>query len=175
MNASPWLRRASVTIADLPTEASALEATLALMDRHALEGARDPLVAAWAVRAVSGCRKDARCSAARLLEAVRRLAWTPDPKGLERVANARWTLEVGGGDCDDLAVLFAAGAVAVGQRVAWILGSTWANTVPSHVLPAVAVAPDRWFPAEVSSRTIPTGRLDPRMQVMRVRPVRGFP
>lgn len=158
-------------IASFPDQAAALEHTIATMRQLARMGAHHAAVRGLALGAVSRCApRDGACEVEQLARVVRRLRYTPDPRWADHVSAPEYTLEVGGGDCDDLAVVFAALCLATGRRCAFLLGSARAP-MPTHVLAAAAVG-GRWVPVETSSRSLPVGRLPRGFRLMRVEEVR---
>lgn len=126
-------------------------AAVMVLDRHALDWGKDPLdVASFIVPRSAGVGAHVRVARAALaeaehplaepvalFEALRGLRYQPDaanphsPEELDDVRFPAETLADGGGDCDDLAVLYAALLEEAGWRSALV-------QVPGHVLAAVA-------------------------------------
>ena len=105
----------------LPSGDQGTRKTLEAMRRLVDTGSRDPYVRAVVIRhlrssAVGDHNYDAQVTA--WFRYVRdRILFVNDPAGTEWVQSPRVTLDVGGGDCDDRAVLLAAGLKSIGIPV----------------------------------------------------------
>lgn len=163
----PTLARAGVSLAEYPTNSEAVRAMVTEMRNAARAGCVDPLVRAFAIRAVRACGAVAQlCQARALLAETRRaLAYVPDPNRADQIAPARWTLVAGGGDCDDLSAFLAAAACSIGLPAAFVIGSARAST-PTHVLVALGVD-GQWRWADPSSDDLPLGNPGPGFRGMR--------
>lgn len=141
-------------------------ARLATLRQIALSAGRDPRLATLAVQILraSGVRpREHRRAAAALLRFVQtRIFYVNEPG--ERLQDPLYTLRVGYGDCDDMAILLAALCeslrlpwrfVISGRRndkvVRWIEGTPYQHANWSHIYLAIGnrpFAPTRWWFAE---------------------------
>lgn len=123
------------------------ERTVAVMIRLALAGALDARVLEWARTGVAPgrCAPAAdRCRARALCRWIARTGrYVPDPRHAELLTHpgelaaqwGRWGYFVG--DCDDFAILAAAGALAVGLHVRYVV-LDWPGVLPGgHVFAEV--------------------------------------
>lgn len=117
---------------------------------------RSPMIRQLAIRAMRSRtpppRSDAQRAAALLSWARSRVLYVPDIYQTETLQSPRVTLRMGGGDCDDHAVLLGALLRATGQRVR-LTASGFGSL--SHVFPEVALD-GRWYAAD---STLPDAKL----------------
>jgi transglutaminase-like putative cysteine protease len=129
--------------------------TVDAMRRLVEQGARDPYVRAAVIRhlrssAVGDHNVDAQVRA--WFSYVRdRILFVNDPTGGEWLQAARVTLDVGGGDCDDRAILLAAGLKSIGVPVQFKIVAVDPNRSAtfSHVY-VVANVRGRWVPLDAT-------------------------
>lgn len=114
-----------------------------MLARLAFEDARDPIVEAWARRAVNGIPRGAYAQrAARLMAAIRRsVRFVHDPPGHELVRHPRDTLAGGIGDCDCQSRLLGAAMHAIREFPRYVVVSTGDPTEPDHIFG------EMWSPA----------------------------
>lgn len=110
----------------------------------------------------AGCKtKDFKCEAKSLFEYVRdKVKWIRDVKGFETLQYPHRTLEFGGGDCDDLSILLATLAVAIGIPAAFkaIAANPTRKSQFSHVY--VLLDPfgnGKWVPADPTVKSASFG------------------
>lgn len=141
------------------------------------EYGRDPRVAALTVqilRASGAEPRDYKAQAAALLKWVQENVYYANEPG-ERLQSPEYTLRVGHGDCDDLAILLASmyetvrlpwkfvlsGTTRAGKTVRWVEGTpvpprvTWAHIYVCVGRPAFA--PTQWAFAEPTLKGAPLG------------------
>lgn len=136
-------RRPSWTLLPLGRGEAGVWRTIGVMRNAIRRQAADPTVRETAHAIVLGCGPtDSDCRARRIVEWVRRrLAYVPDPIGVEAVALATSHLRriaqngVSQGDCDDATVLLGTLARAVGLPVRITVASFRTNRRLHHVWP----------------------------------------
>lgn len=110
--------------------------TIHAMERIVDRGAWNPLIRKHAIKAVKSSRP-----LAQLKELynylLRRIRYVHDVRGMETLQTPVYTLKAGGGDCDDLTILFNSAARSIGFRTGYIIAGK--NGHFSHVLSAVDV------------------------------------
>mgnify|MGYP005989155513 FL=1 len=149
-----------------------------------LKAGRDPRLASLAVAIVRGDAKawgtklpeakprDTRAQAARLLKWVQGLYYVNEPG--ERLQDPLYTVQVGYGDCDDLAMLLGAlceslripwrfvlsGRTSGGRTIRWVEGQPRKRAQWAHIYVAIGnrpFKPTRWMFAEPTVRGVPLG------------------
>jgi len=103
------------------------------------------LAVTLAKRFPAGDFKQAR----RLYEYVRdEINYVHDPRGIEEVQPPETTLKLGGGDCDDKAVLLAALLISIGFETCFFVADTDNDKHPDHVYAGVYLpeAPELYKP-----------------------------
>lgn len=150
----------------------------------ALTAGRDPRMATLAVSIVRGDAsawgrklpeakpRDTRSQSARLLRWVQGLYYVNEPG--ERLQDPLYTVQVGYGDCDDLAMLLAAlceslripwrfvlsGKNSRGKTIRWVEGTRIPRAKWAHIYVAIGdrpFQPKRWAFAEPTIRGVPLG------------------
>jgi len=148
---------------------------IAALRKIALEAGRDPRIATVAVgvlRAAGVKPRDYRGQAASLLKFVQTRIYYVNEPG-ERLQDPAYTLRVGYGDCDDMALLLAALCESLrlpwkfvisgrsGDRIVrWVEGSPYSPAKWAHIYLAIGnkpFAPTRWWFAEPTLRSVPLG------------------
>lgn len=113
----------TVTSAPLPSGDHGTRKTVAAMRQLVATGARDVTLRAAVLRVLRARATRDHDVAAQLrawFEFVRdAIKFVHDPVGGEWLQSPRYTLELGAGDCDDRAVLLAAGLQAFGVRTSF--------------------------------------------------------
>lgn len=117
---------------------------------------QEPVIQAWGnyYRAPEGplCRaKDARCEIEAIWDFyVLNVRYTLDPEGIDTFSTVRYTLEAGGGDCDDAVIFFCAMLGALGFKTAARVIAADSNYW-EHVYALIGVPKgkgDRWVPLD---------------------------
>ena len=155
-----------------PSFESSLQFTVETMKDYAVIRRSDPRIRQLAASVAKLCEpRDGACQASALLAWVRYwMHFLADP-GHELIQDPIITLRLGVGDCDDLSVLYATIAEAMGLNAAYVTGSPIAtSSLPRHVLPAVG-ANGRWIPAEVCHPSLPFGTWPPDFEIHRIYPI----
>lgn len=118
MSADAWIAR--VTLAPGVT---AVAQTLAVMAALVRRDAQDEWLRRYALALVAGCRgHDFECEIERVFCYVRdAITYRRDPVTVERVQDAKRTIALGSGDCDDKVVLLATLLAAVGHRPRFVV------------------------------------------------------
>lgn len=118
MSAVGWVARCP-----LAPGIAAIEQTLAVMAALVRRDAGDEWLRRFALSLVGGCRgHDFECELDSLFRFVRdRVSYRRDPILIERVQDARRTLELGSGDCDDKVVLLATLLATLGHRSRFVV------------------------------------------------------
>ena len=114
--------RAPVTVEALPPGDAGTMRTLAVMAQAVrgevapdFNGWQSEPIRVWAVETVAGTGSGFDSETGALFEFVRdTIRYRRDPVGTERVQDARQTLQLASGDCDDKVVLLATGVAALG-------------------------------------------------------------
>ena len=130
-----------------PGGAEGVKLSLEEVAKRIREGKDDPLVAAWARRAIqaNGDPQDPKGRAQALLTQLRKdVSYVPDPVGTEMMIKPRYVLCLDpkglcfrGGDCDDLVITYGSAALSVGIQTKIIGEAFNGEKVPSHVLAAI--------------------------------------
>ncbi len=152
---------------DFSTLRQSLDYTIDEMTKFARTRSVHPEIRRIGIGLARGCpSKDYACIAESTLAWMRTwLRYVPDPPS-ELVQDPLFTLEVGGGDCDDLSPVFASILRSVGGKVAFATGSTSPIAVdPTHILPLIYID-GAWWPIEVSSASLPAGHFPPAFRLM---------
>ena len=152
----------------------AINQAVEYMRELAVESSINPRVRAFAIQSIRRCPPlHFPCQLRALTSAIRRrVRFVKDPRTSDLIQAPEFTLSAGGGDCDCLTTLFAACALAIGWQAYFVLGSARRRDLPSHVLPAVRPNPvAKAVPVEISSPSMPPGRLLPGFKIMSVVPV----
>ena len=123
-------------------------------------GREVPVVEAWGryFRAPEGetcSSRNDECEVERIWDfAVLNVRYVLDPVDADYFATVRRTLEAGGGDCDDLTILFAALLKSLGfEVVARVISTKKAPGEWVHVYPLVGLSkdnPKRWLPLDAT-------------------------
>jgi transglutaminase-like putative cysteine protease len=159
----------SVRFASYPTGFAGTRFTIDKMRQLARNGKVDPVVIKTARLIVRNSpEKDYETEAEAIYNYVRRnVRYTRDPQAVELVQSPRVTLREGHGDCDDIAILIAALAEAVGMQAAFLAVKA-DRRVPnefSHVL-AIIHTQEGWRGADTTVAEgylgwVPPEALDP--------------
>jgi hypothetical protein len=149
-----------------------------------MKAGRDPRLASLAVAIVRGDAtawgrklpeakpRDTKAQAARLLKWVQGLYYVNEPG--ERLQDPLYTVQVGYGDCDDLAMLLGAileslripwrfvlsGRASDGKTIRWIEGQPRKRAQWAHIYVAIGnrpFKPTKWMFAEPTVRGVPLG------------------
>lgn len=142
----------------------------------AMPAGRDPRIATLAVQLLrtNGVKpREYRKQAAALLKFVQtRIFYVNEPG--ERLQDPLYTLRVGYGDCDDMAILLAAlcesvrlpwrfvisGRTSGGKLIRWVEGMPYHHANWAHIYLAIGdrpFTPKRWIFAEPTLATVPLG------------------
>lgn len=122
--------------------------TLYVMRYLVQKSAGDPYVREAAAKIVAACKgHDFLCEIRAVYESVRdQITYRKDPVTVERVQDARRSLEFGTGDCDDKVVLLCSLLAALGHKTRFVVIGTRPNQF-SHVY--CEVQTDRgWLPLD---------------------------
>ncbi len=109
----------------IPGGVAGVRATLAIMQRLARQGRKDPGVIALAEQVVKACpANDTKCEIGSLFYWVKsNIRYLRDVRDVEKINTAERTLRVRTGDCDDMSVLLASLLEAVGNKTKfWVVG-----------------------------------------------------
>lgn len=130
----------------LPAGDAGTRRTVAEMRRLITEGARDPIVRQAVISVLRSSRvgdHNVDAQALAWFAYVRAILFVNDPDGTEWLQSARVTLQHGGGDCDDRAILMAAGLKSIGIPVRLVVvaldpnrGGTFSHVYVEAMLPA---------------------------------------
>lgn len=126
-----------------------LERTVMLMEHLIEKGKRDPRIRHLATKAIRKVDEgDYLGEVNNLVSYIKgRVRYTRDPHKIESVSDAFDTLNLGYGDCDDLAVCFGAFAEAIGHPTRLkIVG----YNRPSHVYNEFFHKDQGWSPADLA-------------------------
>ena len=148
---------------------------IAILRRIALAGGRDPRVATVAIGVLktNGVQpRDYVGQGRALLKFVQSRIYYANEPG-ERLQDPAYTLRVGYGDCDDMALLLAALCESIrlpwkfvisgrrgGRVVRWVEGDRYTPARWAHIYLAIGdrpFVPKRWFFAEPTLRTVDLG------------------
>jgi hypothetical protein len=148
---------------------------IAVLRKIALEAGRDPRIATVAIHIIrtAGIKpRDYTGQARALLRFVQNRIYYANEPG-ERLQDPAYTLRVGYGDCDDMALLLAALCESIrlpwrfvisGKRgdriVRWVEGSPYTPAKWAHIYLAIGdkpFAPTRWMFAEPTLRSVNLG------------------
>lgn len=152
----------------IPGGVAGVRATLAIMQKLAREGRKDPGVIAVAEQVVRDCpANDTKCEIGKLFYWTKsKIRYLRDVRDVEKINTAERTLRVGTGDCDDMSVLLASLLEAVGNKTRFVvmgfssgeyehvvtqvrLGTGWITLDPT-----VAKATLGWVPPNVTRRMV---------------------
>jgi hypothetical protein len=112
----------------------------------------------WAAARQLCAQRDYACELTAIWNfGVLNVRYTQDQDGEDTYQTVRATLEAGAGDCDDLTILFAALAKAVGfenivARIVSVHGATW-----DHIYPLVKLPRGGWIPMDATEQGKPLG------------------
>lgn len=148
---------------------------IAVLRKIALEAGRDPRIATVAIHIIrtAGIKpRDYTGQARALLRFVQHRIYYANEPG-ERLQDPAYTLRVGYGDCDDMALLLAAFCESIrlpwrfvisGKRgdriVRWVEGTPYTPAKWAHIYLAIGdkpFAPSRWMFAEPTLRSVNLG------------------
>ena len=126
-------------------KADKLRLTLITINDKISRGAKDPLIVKLASQITAGKSKDGKIKA--IADYVKeRVRYVKDPSGIEVIQDARDTLRLGRGDCDDLTILISSLAKAGGLKArAKVVGDTIKDL--SHIYPEVKGS--RWHQVDL--------------------------
>lgn len=167
---------ASVKVYHLPTWGRMEDPDrLKMLRRIALEAGRDPRIATVAIQILRANRiepRDYTGQAQALLRFVQRRIYYANEPG-ERLQDPAYTLRVGYGDCDDMALLLAALCESIrlpwrfvisgkrgNQIVRWMEGTPYRPAMWAHIYLAIGnrpFKPTRWVFAEPTLRSVNLG------------------
>jgi hypothetical protein len=128
--------------------------------KHPKSGRIVPVVHAWGqqfeVADLDCAPRDEMCEIGLLWEfVVKNVRYVFDPEEVDTFATVKETLLMGGGDCDDMAIVFAGLGKAIGFKAAGRIVST--NDAPdewSHIYPMLGVRtksnPSEWVPLDAT-------------------------
>lgn len=143
-----------VKLSSIPTGDQGTRRTVALISRNIGQGRTTPEVRRLAVALLNQAhvqRGDGAAEITTLFDFVRsRLRYVPDPVDTEFVGDALAVLEIGGGDCDDLAVLLGSLLESIGHRVRVKISSEYPDQDFSHVYLEVFHSGE-WIPLDPSA------------------------
>jgi transglutaminase-like putative cysteine protease len=131
--------------------------TLAVMRALVQKSASDPVVREIAAQIVADCNgHDFLCEIKRVYEFVRdRIIYRKDPVTVERVQDARRSIQFSTGDCDDKVVLLCSLLAALGHRSRFVVLGYSRNHF-SHVYAEVNTG-HGWLPLDPTNETAPVG------------------